>query len=93
MTVRLESQAKNGILLQVTDTGQGIRPEFMERLFRPFASTKMTGSGLGLSISKRIIEEHKGKLEGANRAEGGACFTILLPETTCKDHYADSTDH
>jgi signal transduction histidine kinase len=77
--VQLESIANGGIRLQVADTGQGIGPGFIEKLFTPFVSTKTTGSGLGLSISKRIVEEHGGKIEGANRPEGGACFTIRLP--------------
>ena len=49
------------------------------RLFTPFASTKPTGTGLGLSLARRIVEEHGGRITGANQPDGGACFTIELP--------------
>jgi signal transduction histidine kinase len=67
------------VRVRVEDTGTGIPPEMDGRLFTPFASTKPTGTGLGLSISQRIMEEHGGRITAANRPEGGAAFTILLP--------------
>jgi signal transduction histidine kinase len=79
LEVRLEGSSAEGIRLCVTDTGTGIAPNIADRLFTPFATTKETGTGLGLSISRRIAEEHGGQLIAANRAEGGACFTIALP--------------
>jgi signal transduction histidine kinase len=65
--------------LRVADSGPGIAPEMTGRLFTPFASTKPTGTGLGLSLVRRIVEEHGGRIAGENRPEGGACFTIELP--------------
>jgi signal transduction histidine kinase len=65
--------------VRVCDTGPGIAPEMKERLFTPFASSKPTGTGLGLSLSRRIVEELGGSLSAGNRMEGGACFTIVLP--------------
>ncbi len=71
--------ADGGYRLDVADSGGGIAPEIADRLFTPFASTKPTGTGLGLVISRRIVEEHGGALTAANRPSGGACFSITLP--------------
>ena len=79
--VVLEAGPPEGVQVCVTDTGSGIRPDMATRLFTPFASTKPTGTGLGLSLSRRIIEEHGGRITAVNRPEGGACFTITLPTT------------
>jgi signal transduction histidine kinase len=65
--------------LCVRDTGPGIAPELLPRLFQPFVSGKETGLGLGLVISQRIAESHGGSLRAANRPEGGACFSLRLP--------------
>jgi two-component system, NtrC family, sensor histidine kinase HydH len=73
------SRQEGAVEVRVCDTGPGIAPEMRERLFTPFASSKPTGTGLGLSLSRRIVEEHGGSLRADNRAEGGACFTIVLP--------------
>jgi signal transduction histidine kinase len=67
------------LTLQVADTGPGLPPRLGQAIFEPFVSTKETGLGLGLSICKRIVEAHGGEITGANRPEGGACFTVRLP--------------
>jgi signal transduction histidine kinase len=66
--------------LIVEDTGPGISSSVMPRLFTPFASTKPTGTGLGLSICRRVLQEHGGTITAHNRPEGGARFTIALPQ-------------
>ncbi|HVJ79510.1 MAG TPA: ATP-binding protein, partial [Planctomycetia bacterium] len=72
--------AENGaVRIDVSDTGPGIDAAFFPQLFEPFASTKETGVGLGLALSKRIVEEHGGTLDAENPAEGGARFTVRLP--------------
>jgi signal transduction histidine kinase len=74
----LESLSRGGELF-VADTGPGIPAAVAGRLFEQFFTTKPQGTGLGLSISRQIIEEHGGELAWANRAGGGAVFTIHLP--------------
>lgn len=77
--VQLEHAARQGLRLTVSDNGPGICPNISSKLFTPFTSGKPTGSGLGLSICKRIIEEHGGNIVGGNRSQGGAFFTVSLP--------------
>ena len=63
----------------VSDTGEGISPEVLPRLFEPFATTKERGTGLGLAVSHRIVEEHLGTISARNGEEGGAQFTLSIP--------------
>lgn len=73
------SRHANGVRVEIADTGPGIRPDILARLFEPFASGKDTGLGLGLVVCKRIAEEHGGGIRGGNRPTGGARFTLSLP--------------
>ena len=71
----------------MTDTGQGIDPEIMPRLFTKFATKSIVGTGLGLYISKRIIEAHGGKMWAENNSDGiGATFSFTLPLVIQQDH-------
>jgi signal transduction histidine kinase len=63
------------------DTGKGIPPEELGRVFEPYHTTKAKGSGLGLMIVQRIIEEHGGEIELASKPEEGTCFKIRLPRS------------
>jgi signal transduction histidine kinase len=68
-----------GVILHVTDTGPGIRPEVERRLFDPFFSTKDTGTGLGLAIAARIVEKHGGRLQYRTELGRGTIFEVILP--------------
>jgi signal transduction histidine kinase len=79
-TLTLEAKTSNGnFLIAVTDTGTGVAPQNLLRIFDPYFTTKTQGSGLGLAISRRIIEAHGGTITVANRAGGGCRFEISLP--------------
>jgi two-component system sensor histidine kinase HydH len=78
-TVHVEVLVGKEIEIRITDSGPGIAPRIRERLFEPFVSSKETGMGLGLSISKRLIEAHGGTIRGENRPDGGAVFWFTLP--------------
>jgi signal transduction histidine kinase len=70
-----------GLELEVADSGPGIPPALVERLFEPFFTTKQGGTGLGLAIVERIAAAHGGRVLASNCPEGGAAFTLILPET------------
>jgi len=67
------------VSIRVEDEGPGIDPEMLESLFEPFVSTKAGGMGVGLSISRTIVEAHGGAISVGNREAGGACFCVALP--------------
>jgi signal transduction histidine kinase len=67
------------IQIEFTDTGCGIRPEYLEEIFTPFFTTKEKGSGLGLSISNQIVQDHKGYIDVESQLNKGTSFFINLP--------------
>lgn len=81
ITITTKSGENNRVDVSIQDTGYGITPENMERLFTPFFTTKEPGKGvgLGLAISKGIIERHGGNIEVQSRVGGGSTFTVYLP--------------
>ena len=80
-TVYISADNKDGqLIVSVKDTGSGIDPEIMSRLFTKFTTKSQTGTGLGLFISKSIIEAHGGRIWAENNKDGkGATFTFRLP--------------
>jgi len=65
--------------VMVTDTGRGIPPQLLSSIFRPFFTTKGNGTGLGLSLARRIAEEHHGRIEVMSVVGKGSKFEVLLP--------------
>lgn len=80
-SVHVEAIVDNvNLKISVQDTGAGIPLELLDSLFEPFVTKgKKGGTGLGLAISKKIIEDHRGKLEITNTPKSGACFTVNIP--------------
>jgi len=81
-TLRVEARPREGrVTLRVSDTGPGIAPDILPRLFEPFVTSKAAGTGLGLGlvISAQLVRAMDGTLRAANLPEGGACFVADLP--------------
>ena len=76
LTVRADEETAR---LIVRDSGPGVKPEQLARLFDPFVSHKTQGTGLGLAIARRIVEAHEGRIAASLAAGGGMVFTIDLP--------------
>jgi PAS domain S-box-containing protein len=81
LVIRTGRNGDGQVLVMVRDFGPGFPGGIVEQLFEPFFSTKVEGTGMGLAISRSIIEAHGGTLSGENCDDGGACFTVRLPET------------
>ncbi|HEY7161874.1 MAG TPA: ATP-binding protein, partial [Acidobacteriota bacterium] len=73
------------VRIRIHDTGQGVPPEILTRLFEPYFSTKSGGSGLGLPIARKNIEEHGGRIEVQSKQGQGTTVTVLLPEAKVQE--------
>ena len=78
VAVRARGTGDGMVEVAVEDSGPGIPPEDISRLFVPFFTTKASGMGMGLAISRTIIEAHGGKIHAENNAKGGATFRFTL---------------
>jgi two-component system, sporulation sensor kinase E len=78
LTITLASGSTD-LAIAFQDTGVGIAPENMGRVFDPYHTTKSTGSGLGLMIVQRIVQDHGGHIELMSKPETGTRITIYLP--------------
>src|SRR5208337_3493222 len=67
------------VIVEIEDSGCGIKEENINRIFDPFFTTRTSGTGLGLSITKRIVEEHGGRIEVESNRGSGAKFKIYIP--------------
>ncbi len=80
LTVQTQAlAAERQVMLTLHDTGTGIDPEILPRIFDPFISDKPGGTGLGLTITSDIIRQHHGGLRAENNPDGGATFTVWFP--------------
>jgi signal transduction histidine kinase len=84
ITIRLVSKddaatGKQGWLLTVADQGKGIPPDFLDKIFIPFFTSRSDGTGLGLPVVQQVVLLHDGHISACNRPEGGAEFALWLP--------------
>ena len=79
VVIRSQQEGDEAILVQIEDSGHGLSPETADRIFDPFYSTKPQGIGMGLSISRSIVESHEGRLWATVRPSGGAIFQFVVP--------------
>jgi two-component system sensor histidine kinase HydH len=78
--ITVQASALSGhVCLSLIDTGQGMAPEVLAKVFEPFFSTKSTGSGLGLPTTRKIVEAHRGSIDVQSEVGKGTKFTIRLP--------------
>ena len=84
ITLKAREQGENEVILEISDNGPGIPSEIYSQLFIPFFTTKPKGTGIGLSIVKKIINMHGGTIGVQSNAERGCTFIIRLPR-----NYAD----
>ena len=79
-TIRVDIGSRGDFAaIEVSDTGRGISPQNLPNIFRPFFTTKGNGTGLGLSLARRIVEGHQGLIEVSSVVGKGSKFTVLLP--------------
>ena len=79
LVVRTEPEAGGGVCLSVLDTGVGLEPKTVDRLFDAFYTTKSGGMGIGLSVSRSIVESHRGRLWATPNTGPGATFSFSIP--------------
>jgi signal transduction histidine kinase len=85
LTIRSLRGEGGQLVISVSDTGVGLPPEQAEQIFNSFFSTKAQGTGMGLSISRSIIESHGGRLWASSNSERGATFNFTLPTAEAQE--------
>ena len=79
------SEMPNDVIIQITDTGAGIAPDILPKIYEPLFTTKQTGTGLGLASCKKIIELHRGLITATSKVGVGTTFSIILPKQIKQD--------
>ncbi len=79
LEISLKSEGNNA-LITITDTGTGIKGDVIEKIFNPFFTTKESGTGLGLALTHKIIDEHNGSIKVDSQVGKGTKFTAVLPK-------------
>jgi signal transduction histidine kinase len=92
VTAELASGAAPVARVRVIDSGSGIPQQALDRIFDPFMTTKERGIGLGLAVTRRIVQEHEGRIFAGNRPVAGAVFTVELPIAGPADNLAQRID-
>ena len=88
LLISSEKDAAGGVLVSVQDSGPGLTPDGFDRLFDAFYTTKTGGMGMGLSISRSIIEQHGGRIRASSGAHHGAAIRFTLPIEGCAQEAA-----
>jgi two-component system sensor histidine kinase HydH len=80
LSIGLSAEEQGGrVRIEISDTGRGIAPEGIAKVFEPYYSTKETGTGLGLAIVRKAVDEHQGTISVKSKLGEGTTFTITLP--------------
>jgi signal transduction histidine kinase len=79
LTVSSRRSDDGSVQIAISDTGKGIEPDLLGRLFEPFVSGRPGGTGLGLAIVKKIVDQHGGRIDVSSQPVQGTTFTITLP--------------
>ncbi|QIH10491.1 MULTISPECIES: ATP-binding protein [unclassified Pseudomonas] len=86
------AQEDDETVISVSDTGQGIEPDMLERIFTPFVTTKASGTGLGLAKVFSIMESHDGRIECVSEKDAGATFSLYIPANGEEDEDDEDSD-
>jgi signal transduction histidine kinase len=86
-------QTNAGLEIEIADSGPGVPAAIVDRLFEPFFTTKGSGTGLGLAIVERIAAAHGGRAKVVNCPEGGAAFTLIIPQQIISQQIVGQTAH
>lgn len=78
---RVATEGKH-LVFEITDRGPGIAEDEVDIIFEPFHTKRIRGTGLGLAVTRRIVQQHDGRITASNRPDGGACFRIELPSAS-----------